>query len=115
MLHHYSRSNYDTDAAALLAVALPPGGVSGLRVAEEEWEDLCRESGGWEFVDGAVGGERGGRNEYGGTWPVTSSNHHGNAIGKDASLGRRLGHSRYHDRRGFGGTRGQDVSDDLSA
>jgi len=69
VLHHYTHNSYDTDAAALFAVALPRGEVSGLAIGEEEWEDLCGESGGWEFIDGSVLGRKEGRNEYGGTFP----------------------------------------------
>lgn len=79
--HHSSSSsssstNYDTDVDAplLLAVALPSSTVSSSSsevVDYEEWEDICRENGGWEFIDTtgmnedkAEGGNE--RNEYGG-------------------------------------------------
>lgn len=42
-----------------------------LELSTEEWEDLCRESGGWEWIDGEVGDEMGKgkeRNEFGGKW-----------------------------------------------
>jgi len=51
-----------------LAVALRRAVVPGLEVQGEEWEDVCME-GGFEFVDGEVGGIAGNeRNEFGGRW-----------------------------------------------
>ena len=69
--HHSSNGTEYTDAdtAALFAVALSQGSVSGLEVREEEWEDMCRESGRWEFVDGCISSAPGNteaRNEFGG-------------------------------------------------
>ena len=43
-----------------------------LELSKEEWEDLCRECGGWEWIDGEVdnevgkGKEKVDRNEFGG-------------------------------------------------
>lgn len=41
-----------------------------LELSAEEWEDLCQECGGWEWIDGEVDGEmgrgKGDRNEFGG-------------------------------------------------
>ena len=105
MLAHHSSSSassssptgydsYSADAPLLLAVALPSTpatstattttSLSGT-VRDEEWEDLCRESGGWEFIDGteAPGGNKdvgkGIRNEYGGMWTIFNPIHLGGA------------------------------------
>lgn len=40
--------------------------VPRLEINDEDWEDLCREAGGWEWIDGEAEGE-GKRNEFGGT------------------------------------------------
>lgn len=39
-----------------------------LEFSDEDWDDLGRECGGWEWVDGEKEGEVGGRNEFGGTF-----------------------------------------------
>ncbi|MCJ1403997.1 hypothetical protein MMC11_007221 [Xylographa trunciseda] len=54
------------DPPALFAVALPQHThqLPRLRVDAEAWEEMCAASGGWEFVDGEVGGG-GARNEFG--------------------------------------------------
>lgn len=43
-----------------------------LELSTEEWEDLCRECGGWEWINGEVGREmgkgKGDRDEFGGRW-----------------------------------------------
>lgn len=38
--------------------------VPRLEISDEEWEEMSRECGGWEWIDGEVEGE--GRNEFGG-------------------------------------------------
>jgi len=35
-------------------------------MGDEEWEELGRECGGWEWVDGEIEGDGGRRNEFGG-------------------------------------------------
>ena len=51
----------------MLVVGLPQSKSPSLDIGEEEWEDMCRECGGWEWVDGGVeGGRKGERNEFGG-------------------------------------------------
>ena len=52
----------------LLAVGLPGSGV-GLVANEEDWDDLCRECGGWEYIDGGVEA-KGKSNGYGGTLQI---------------------------------------------
>ncbi|MCJ1281463.1 hypothetical protein MMC26_000782 [Xylographa opegraphella] len=54
------------EAPARFAVALPRRQLPLLQLEDAAWEDLCRESGGWEFVDGDGGGG-GARNEFGET------------------------------------------------
>lgn len=39
----------------LLAVGVQQTITPSLEVGGEEWEDLCRECGGWEWIDGSVG------------------------------------------------------------
>lgn len=53
----------------LLAVGVHQPVSPRAEVSNEEWEDLCRECGGWEWVDGEVSRDEGngGRNEFGGT------------------------------------------------
>ncbi|MCJ1298677.1 hypothetical protein MMC08_001467 [Hypocenomyce scalaris] len=46
-----------------LAVGLKQGVAPNLQLAEEEWEGICREDGGWEWVDGELEGS--GRGEFG--------------------------------------------------
>ncbi|MCJ1433218.1 hypothetical protein MMC27_002577 [Xylographa pallens] len=69
LTHHLSASFAATEPPALFAVALPHHQLPRLALDAAAWEDLCRESGGWEFVDGAEGGgaEEGARNEFGET------------------------------------------------
>ena len=54
----------EVEPPLLLAIGLPgkdrEGGLSG-----DQWDDLCRECGGWEYIDGCLE-ERGKSNEYGG-------------------------------------------------
>lgn len=52
----------------LLAVGVHQPVSPRAEVSDEEWEDLCRECGGWEWVDGEVSRDEGngGRNEFGG-------------------------------------------------
>lgn len=52
--------------ALLLLVGLPQPLTPRLEMGAEEWEDWGRERGGWEWVDGEVGGAEGERNEFGG-------------------------------------------------
>ncbi|KAL9121251.1 MAG: hypothetical protein Q9187_002186 [Circinaria calcarea] len=75
----YAYDSYGADAPLLLAVALPSTTATAtatatappLTMEEEKWEDLCRESRGWEFIDGTdatgvnKGVGKGIRNEYG--------------------------------------------------
>lgn len=39
-------------------------------MGDEEWEEMGRDCGGWEWVDGAIEGEGGRRNEFGGEYIV---------------------------------------------
>ncbi|MCJ1428887.1 hypothetical protein MMC29_006798, partial [Sticta canariensis] len=53
----------------LLAVGVHQPLNPCLELSTEEWEDLCRECGGWEWIDGEVGSEmgkgKGDRDEFG--------------------------------------------------
>lgn len=54
---HHATSSYSTSEPLLLTVGMPPSLAPSLDLPTEEWEDLCRDCGGWEWVDGAVGEE----------------------------------------------------------
>ena len=68
--HHNESASYDSAAydsptdTLLLAVALPQSISPALEVDDAEWEDLCREAGGWEYMDSEA--NKGGKNEFGG-------------------------------------------------
>lgn len=49
----------------LLCLGVHQPTVPRLEISDEDWEDLCREAGGWEWIDGEAEGE-GKRNEFGG-------------------------------------------------
>lgn len=72
LMHHASAaSSYACAPEPLLfAVGVHQPLNPCLELSTEEWEDLCRECGGWEWIDGEIGGEmgkgKGGRDEYGG-------------------------------------------------
>ena len=54
-----------TLVALLLAVALPSRTKpAALEASGAEWEDLCRDAGGWEYIDAEA--RTGARNEFGG-------------------------------------------------
>lgn len=77
VVDHHTETSYVTNEPLLLAVGNRQTASPGLDVAHEEWEDLCRECGGWEWIDGELDGIAGGqgknkekRNEFGGKfWP----------------------------------------------
>ncbi len=60
--------------ALLLAVGMQQSVGPSLEIEGEEWEDLCRECGGWEWIDGEIAEPVDGgravvqRNEFGGEW-----------------------------------------------
>ncbi|MCJ1463522.1 hypothetical protein MMC07_002130 [Pseudocyphellaria aurata] len=69
--HHTSTaSSYEfAPEPLLLALGVHQPLNPCLELSTEEWEDFCRESGGWEWIDGEVGDEMGRgkeRNEFGG-------------------------------------------------
>ena len=86
VIQHYTKTDFAGEGTLLLAVMMEEdegkgGGQErksrkkGLAMGEDEWEGLCRERGGWEFINGRVGkewegeGERmekEGKNEFGG-------------------------------------------------
>ena len=73
MEFHSDSGGWDgSEGALLLAVGMQQGGSPRVEMGGEEWEDLCGEAGGWEWIDGEVeeggDGEREGgqRNEFGG-------------------------------------------------
>ena len=57
---------HEADPPLLLAIGLPGSGT-GLEVNGEDWDELCRECGGWEYIDGCIG-TKGKSNMYGGTF-----------------------------------------------
>ena len=68
VVRHYmgEADPYDeVEPPLLLAIGLPGSGAEQ-RDDKEEWDDMCRECGGWEYIDGCT--EANGKsNEYGGT------------------------------------------------
>lgn len=64
LTHHQERSNaysaIDSEPL-LLVVGMPQPLRPVLNVTDEEWEDLCLDCGGWEWIDG----EAKGKNEFG--------------------------------------------------
>ena len=65
VLEHHREESYDVGEPLMLAVAMPQLVAPGLEMEGGEWEDLGRECGGWEWVDGEVGEEEGGLRKEG--------------------------------------------------
>ena len=62
---HHTEDSYNTsNEVLLLCIGLHQPTVPQIEISDEDWEDLCREAGGWEWIDGEVEGD--GRNEFGG-------------------------------------------------
>ena len=75
---HHS-SSYSSSEPLLLAVGMQQSISPSLDLEVDDWDDLCSECGGWEWVDGEIGeGEEGkevsdsegGRNEFGGKFGI---------------------------------------------
>ena len=66
--HHMGEVDpYDeVEPPLLLAVALP-GKDAGKGLGADKWDDLCRDCGRWEYIDGCLD-EAGKNNEYSGTF-----------------------------------------------
>jgi len=65
--HHTGGKDYAMgNEALLLLVGLPQPLMPRSEMGAEQWEDLGRECGGWEWVDGEAEGDQGQRNEFGG-------------------------------------------------
>ena len=56
VIEHHSQSSYSTTKPLLLAVGMQQTITPSLEIETEEWEDLCRECGGWEWIDGTLEG-----------------------------------------------------------
>lgn len=54
VISHHSRSSYSAPEPLLVALAMPNSTTPALEIEEEEWEDLGRECGGWEYIDGGI-------------------------------------------------------------
>ena len=54
MISHHTLSSYSAPEPLLLALAMPNSSTPTLEIEEEEWEDLGRECGGWEYIDGGI-------------------------------------------------------------
>lgn len=64
---NYEHSYGGNDDALKLAITLPSQTVPCLIFEDAEWEDLCRENGAWEYIDGTISPATAGkRNEFGG-------------------------------------------------
>lgn len=69
LITHHTSSSYVPDPnpePLLLAVGMHQPLSPRLELPDEAWDDLGRECGGWEWVDGEK--EDGGKNEFGGTF-----------------------------------------------
>lgn len=68
VIAHHSESAYGVmgEEPLLLAVGMPQRVAPGLEMGGDEWEDLCRDAGDWEWVDGGIEGGHGGEAEHGG-------------------------------------------------
>lgn len=68
LITHHTQSAVDSysvnNEPLLLYLGLHQPKVPRLEISNEEWEDMGRECGGWEWIDGEVEGE--GRNGFGG-------------------------------------------------
>lgn len=82
VIEHHAGHAYATSEPLLLAVGMQQTVSPRLEIESEEWEDVCRECGGWEWIDGEIAevdgpkGERQSeeqRNEFGGRFrsPLT--------------------------------------------
>ena len=81
IIERHIGSSYSVEEPLLLAVGMQQTVSPSLEMGPDEWDDLCRECGGWEWIDGELGsedddkaGEKGQRqrNEFGGK-PKSSS------------------------------------------
>ena len=74
VIEHHIVSSYTTTEPLLLAVGMQQSISPSLKMVNEEWEDMCRECGAWEWIDGEVYGsssevnndDDAQRNEFGG-------------------------------------------------
>ncbi|KAL6721588.1 hypothetical protein ACLMJK_000692 [Lecanora helva] len=59
IIERHDQSSYTTSEPLLLAVGMQQSIVPSLEMNSDEWDNLCRECGGWEWIDGelAVGGD----------------------------------------------------------
>ena len=56
VIEHHTGDAYATSEPLLLAVGMEQTVKPSLMMESEEWEDVCRECGGWEWIDGELGG-----------------------------------------------------------
>ncbi len=61
VVEHHRSESYDIGEPLMLAVGMPQLTAPSLEIGDDEWEDLGRECGGWEWIDGGIGGIEGGR------------------------------------------------------
>lgn len=54
MISQHAASSYSAPEPLLLALAMPQSTTPALEIEEEDWEDLGRECGGWECIDGGI-------------------------------------------------------------
>jgi len=52
--HH--RSSYSSHEPLLLAVGMRQSVSPSLELEDDEWDDWCRDCGGWEWIDGEIEG-----------------------------------------------------------
>ena len=58
VIEHHNSSSYLTTEPVLLAVGMQQTTTPSLEIPTEEWEELCRECGSWEWIDGTVDGPK---------------------------------------------------------
>ena len=61
IIDYHAATSYSLTKPLLLAVVATKSEAPSLEVRSEEWEDLCRDEGGWEWIDGSIGVLEGGQ------------------------------------------------------
>ena len=57
IIEHHAESSYSTQEPLLLAVGTRQLMNPNLEIGEDEWDEMCRQCGGWEWIDGEVADE----------------------------------------------------------
>ncbi|KAK4691169.1 hypothetical protein P7C71_g5774, partial [Lecanoromycetidae sp. Uapishka_2] len=62
VIEHHVKDTYATSEPLLLAVGMQQTMLPSLLMESEEWEDMCRDCGMWEWIDGGLDGAEAGNN-----------------------------------------------------